>query len=42
MVAIVLVLIAFFIIWYYNTKEDEELNDAISKMDKRDDDGYNY
>ena len=40
MIAIILVLIALIIIWHYNTKEQDDLDDAISKMDDMDD--YNY
>ena len=37
MTAIILVLIAFVVIWYFDTKEKEDLDDAISKID---DDNY--
>lgn len=40
MIAIILVIIAFIVIWHYATKEQEDLDDAISKMDDYDD--YNY
>ena len=40
MIAIILVLIAFAVIWYFDTKEKEDLDDAISKMDDNDDDYY--
>lgn len=33
MIAIILVLIAFAIIWHYNTREDENMDDSIRKMD---------
>lgn len=33
MITIILVLIALVIIWHYNTKEQEDLSDTISKMD---------
>lgn len=41
MIAISLVLIAFMIIWYYDTKEDKDIEDAINDLDERDD-SYNY
>jgi len=36
MIAIILVIIAFMIIWYYDTKEQEDLDDNISKIDEYD------
>ena len=32
-IGIILALIAFAVLWYYGTKEQEDLNDAVSKMD---------
>lgn len=37
MVAIILVLIAFVVIWYFNTKEDSDMEDAVNDLDERDD-----